>query len=54
VPNLLVSKVAQRYTCVEEQRKFLYENVPNDFQAELTIDTHGLVVDYPGLFRRLA
>lgn len=54
VPNLLVSKVAQRYTCVEEQRKFLYENVPNDFQAELTIDTHGLVIDYPGLFRRLA
>ena len=54
VPDLLVSRVAQRYTCIEERKKFLYENVPNDFQAELAVDAHGLVVDYPGLFRRLS
>jgi len=53
VPDLAMSKVRQRYTCIEQATKFLYENVPNDFQAELVIDAHGLVVDYPELFRRL-
>ena len=53
VPDLVMSKVRQRYTCIEETRKFLYENVPNNFQAELVVDTEGLVVDYPNLFLRL-
>jgi len=53
VPGLLASKKAQRYTCIEEKRKFLFETLPPDFQAELTVDEHGVVMDYPGLFRRL-
>jgi hypothetical protein len=29
-----------------------YENVPNDFEADIIVDEHGLVLDYPSLFRR--
>ena len=53
VPDLIASKVQQRYTCIEEKKKFLFETLPPDFQAELTVDTHGIVVDYPGLFQAL-
>lgn len=53
VPNLLPSRKQQRYTCIEEKNRFLFETLPPDLQAELTIDAHGYVVDYPGLFRRL-
>lgn len=31
-----------------------YENVPNDFEADITVDDDGLVLDYPGLFIREA
>ena len=31
-----------------------YENVPNDFEAAITVDDRGFVVDYPTLFTRLA
>lgn len=29
-----------------------YENVPNDFEADILVDDDGFVVDYPGLFTR--
>lgn len=31
-----------------------YQNVPNDFEAEIEVDAHGLVIDYPQLFVRTA
>jgi hypothetical protein len=31
-----------------------YENVPNDFEADIEVDEAGLVVDYPQLFVRTA
>jgi len=31
-----------------------YENVPNDFEADIVVDEFGLVVDYPTLFVRSA
>jgi hypothetical protein len=31
-----------------------YENVPNDFEALITVDLDGLVVDFPELFTRTA
>ena len=31
-----------------------YENVPNDFEADIEVDALGLVVDYPALFVRSA
>lgn len=43
--------VRQRY----ERRsgtEYTYQNVPNDFEAIITVDLDGLVVDYPQLFTR--
>ncbi len=42
----------QRYTCIEPGRLFLYEAIDRSFQAHLTVDEDGLVVDYPTLFTR--
>lgn len=44
----------QRYTCLEDGRRYLYENGDGPFRAELSVDEDGLVVDYPGLFERVA
>ena len=47
------SAVRQKYQRLSE-RKYKYENVPNDFEAEIAVDDDGFVVDYPGLFVRTA
>jgi hypothetical protein len=31
---------------------YKYENIPNDFEAKITVDEDGFVVDYPSLFVR--
>ena len=48
-----VQSVRQRYT-KRSQTQYHYENVPNDFEAVITVDDLGLVVDYPDLFVRTA
>lgn len=53
VPTLEVFPDPQRYTCLEEGRLYLYESLDSDFRCEVAFDEHGLVTDYPGLFRRL-
>ncbi len=45
---------AQRYTCLEEGRRYRYEAADRPFTAELPVDEDGLVTDYPTLFRRLS
>ena len=60
VPALTVEAVRQRYTCLETGpaggryrfESLPYAALPEGFCAELTVDGDGLVVDYPGLFRR--
>lgn len=51
-PDLTVQPDPQRYTCLDWHR-YRYESRDSDFVAEVTIDDDGLVVDYPGLFRRI-
>lgn len=46
-----VKSVSQQYTRVAE-KIYHYENVPNDFEADIEVDEFGLVVDYPVLFKR--
>lgn len=41
----------QKYHRISEF-EYKYENVPNDFEAVITVDEDGLVVDYPELFVR--
>jgi hypothetical protein len=47
----------QRYTCLASDAagaRYHFESRAHDFTAELPVDAHGLVEDYPGLFRRVA
>ena len=52
VPTLQMCSDRQRYTRLAE-RRFLYESADRSFSAELNVDEDGLVINYPGLFRRV-
>jgi hypothetical protein len=52
-PGLEVTLERQRYTCLEPGRRYRYESVDSDFSREIEVDPDGLVVTYPGLFRRV-
>lgn len=55
-PELTLSVSEQRYTCLEKRETgslFRFELVDGSFSADLPVDADGLVLDYPGLFRRL-
>ncbi|WP_277185170.1 putative glycolipid-binding domain-containing protein [Caballeronia sp. BR00000012568055] len=52
VPTLTVSAVEQAYCCIEPNRRYRYDGLDTHFTAELTVDTDGFVLDYPGLFKR--
>jgi hypothetical protein len=55
VPELLVGPERQRYGCLEAQADgglYRFEALPSGFTASLPVDGDGLVIDYPGLFRR--
>ncbi|SAK97230.1 transcriptional regulator [Caballeronia glebae] len=54
VPELTVSAAEQAYTCVEPNRRYRYEGLDTDFTADITVDESGLVLDYPGLFKRVS
>jgi hypothetical protein len=44
-----VIPVQQQYSRLDDML-FHYENIPNDFEANITVDENGFVVDYPTLF----
>lgn len=46
-----IMPVQQKYTKLS-QTDYKYENVPNDFESVITVDNIGLVMKYPGLFKR--
>lgn len=48
-----ISRKQQRYTRISDEA-YRYENMPNDFEAVISVDGEGLVADYPGLFVRTA
>ena len=51
-PSLEISVSPQRYSCRRESEIF-FESPAHDFSALLPIDSDGLVLDYPQLFRRI-
>ncbi|HZR40245.1 MAG TPA: putative glycolipid-binding domain-containing protein [Ktedonobacteraceae bacterium] len=59
VPQMHMEVTEQRYTCLEagpSGGRYLFESLTNgfsNFTAELPVDRDGLVLDYPGLFRRV-
>ena len=52
VPELKVERAAQAYTRLG-MNSYRYEGLGSGFRADLRVDDDGLVVDYPGLFRRV-
>ena len=50
-PKLSVQRVPQRYTRLAEDR---YRYTQDEFEAELTVDRQGLVLEYEGLWRAIA
>ena len=52
VPALTISADPQRYTRLGPNL-YRYESRDSDFTWQITVDDDGLVLDYPGLFRRL-
>jgi len=53
VPALAPEPVRQRYTCLEAGRLYRYEGLFRGYVGELPVDADGLVLDYPGTFRRV-
>jgi uncharacterized protein len=54
IPEIELMTYKQRYTCLELNAHgglYKYENMESDFKADLPIDSDGLVMDYPGLFK---
>jgi hypothetical protein len=52
-PDLTVQPQPQAYTRLSE-RLYLFESLDGSgFRAELPVDEDGIVLDYPGLFRRV-
>jgi len=51
MPSLQLSVMPQRYTRLGD-RGYRYQS--ENFQADLILDDNGLVIDYPGLWRRIA
>jgi hypothetical protein len=53
-PELTVEAKPQAYTRLAE-RQYLFQSLDGTgFEARLALDEHGFVIDYPGLFRRVA
>ena len=52
LPSMSLVPVQQRYTRVARD-VYRYESLGSGFRADLRVDDDGLVVDYPGLARRL-
>lgn len=46
-----IKPVRQKYRRISSEI-FKYENIPNDFEAEIKVDESGFVIDYPLLFQR--
>jgi len=53
LPAFAVTVSAQRYNCLEPLRRYRYEALDSDFVREVEVDSDGLVVTYPGLYRRV-
>jgi uncharacterized protein len=55
VPALRFHPARQRYTCVEEEphRRYRFQSLPEGSVYEIPVDAEGIVLDYPGVFRRV-
>jgi len=47
-----IKPVKQKYSKIEKF-EYLYENIPKNFEAKISIDDSGLVENYPSLFKKI-
>jgi hypothetical protein len=52
LPDPVITTDLQRYTCLQAGIRYRYQSVDSDFTRDIEVDGHGLVLTYPGLFRR--
>ena len=53
LPEMSVTSDPQRYACIEPLKTYGFESLDSDFKCDIEVDEEGLVVSYPGLFRRV-
>lgn len=56
IPTLQISAAQQRYTCLAhspDYSLYRFESLADNFSADIRVDADGLVVEVPGLFRRV-
>jgi len=53
LPELKITSEPQRYTCLEPGGLYRFESLDGDFVRDIEVDADGLVLNYPGLFRRI-
>jgi len=56
VPQLQVRMMQQRYSCLEHRADgglYRYESLNSGFTRDLSVDAQGLVIDYPGIWKRI-
>ncbi len=54
LPEFKITRACQRYTHLAQERDYArWGFQQGDFEAELTVDADGLVLDYEGLFQRV-
>ena len=51
--GFLPRPVGQRYTCLTGDGGYRYHGLDSGFIADIEVDEAGLVLDYPGVFRRV-
>jgi hypothetical protein len=52
-PDLSIRPFRQRYTRLDDGQRYRYESLDSGFTADLLVDDDGIVIDYPGIWRRV-
>ena len=53
LPELRVTAERQRYTRLDTGRHYRFESLDGGFTRDIEVDSHGLVVDYPLISKRI-
>ncbi len=52
IPSLQMKKVPQKYTVEQKNDVWVFQYETPTYQSLITVDNKGIVLEYPGLFKR--
>ena len=52
IPEFIISTERQQYTCIIPGKLYRFESLDRNFIREIVVDDKGLVLEYPGLFKK--